>query len=116
MKHKKISLRETSVADLRSRRTALAEGLPPLEGLLRGSLQHQYRKCGKAGCRCNQGELHGPYVYLAVRGEGRRGLVYVGAEAVQKVERLVQVAGEIEEALAEISAINIELLARGELD
>jgi hypothetical protein len=60
--------------------------------------------------------LHGPYVYLAVRGEGRRGLVYVGAEAVQKVERLVQVAGEIEGALAEISAINIELLARGELD
>jgi hypothetical protein len=116
MKHKTPSLRETSVGDLQSRRAALVRGLPPLEGLLRCSLQHQYRKCGKEGCRCNQGELHGPYVYLAVRGEGRRGLVYVGAEAVQKVERLVQVAGEIEGALAEISAINIELLARGELD
>lgn len=116
MKHKTPPLRETSVGDLQSRRAALARGLPPLEGLLRGSLQHQYRKCGKEGCRCNQGELHGPYVYLAVRGEERRGLVYVGADAVQKVERLVQVAGEIEEALAEISAINIELLARGELD
>jgi len=43
-------------------------------------------------------------------------MVYVPAEAVLEVERRVDVTGRIEEALAEISAINVELLARGELD
>jgi hypothetical protein len=43
-------------------------------------------------------------------------MVYVPAEAVQAVERLVGETDRIEASLAEISAINIELLARGELD
>jgi hypothetical protein len=55
-------------------------------------------------------------VYLAVHNEVRKGMVYVPAEAVLEVERRVDVTGRIEEALAEISAINVELLARGELD
>jgi hypothetical protein len=59
--------------------------------------------------------LHGPYVYLAVRTKERRGLVYVSTEVAPEVERMVNVTGRIEETMAEISAINIELLARGEL-
>jgi hypothetical protein len=43
-------------------------------------------------------------------------MVYVPAEAVPAVERLVVETDRIEASLAEISAINIELLARGELD
>jgi len=116
MTHKNTSLDSLSVSDLRARRSALARQLPDVEGLVRGSLQRQYRRCGKEGCRCAQGEPHGPYVYLAVRTKERRGMVYVPAEAVQAVERLVGETDRIEESLAEISAINIELLARGELD
>jgi hypothetical protein len=116
MIHKKNSLNDASVGDLQARRAVLARDLPSVEGVLRGSLQRQYRKCGRKGCRCNQGELHGPYLYLAVRNQERRGLVYVSADVAQEVERRVEVAGKVEEVLAEISAINIELLARGELD
>ena len=116
MTHKKTTLSDMSLGDLRARRASLASQLPGLEGLVRGSLQRQYRRCGKVGCRCAQGEPHGPYVYLAVRTKERRGMVYVPAEAVQVVERLVGETDQIEASLAEISAINIELLARGELD
>jgi hypothetical protein len=73
------------------------------------------RRCGKAGCRCAEGELHGPYIYVSVRtGAGNR-LLYVPAEALETVTRHVEATGRLDIALAEISAINLELLARGEL-
>ncbi len=81
-----------------------------------GSLQSQRRSCGKEGCRCARGELHGPYVYLAVRTGERNRLVYVPAELAEQVQRRVAVSERIQATLAEISAINLELLARGELD
>ena len=43
-------------------------------------------------------------------------MVYVPANALPEVERRVAVTDQIEEVLAEISAINVELLARGEMD
>jgi hypothetical protein len=47
-------------------------------------------------------------------GDGSR-LLYVPAEAIDAVTRHVQATGRLDAALAEISAINLELLARGEL-
>jgi hypothetical protein len=116
MTHKKNSLTLLSVAALRARRSALFKRMPDARDVIQGAVQHQFRKCGREGCRCAQGELHGPYVYLAGRGKERRGMVYVAADAVQVVEKRVEVARRIEEVLSEISAINLELLARGELD
>jgi hypothetical protein len=46
----------------------------------------------------------------------RSGLLYVPAEVAEKITRRVEMTGRIEAALAEISAINLELFARGELD
>jgi len=100
---------------LRTRRALLARRLPDVEAILRGSLQRQSRRCGKAGCRCSEGELHGPYMYLAVRTNTRRRLLYIPADAADEVSQRVETTGRIEAALAEISAINLELLARGDL-
>ncbi len=105
---------------LRARRRRLARPLGKLETTLRGSVVSQGRRCGKEGCRCQQGELHGPYVYLSVgRGGGGGGasrLLYVPTALVAVVRRRVEQTGRIDGALAEISAINLELLARQELD
>jgi len=43
-------------------------------------------------------------------------LLYVPAEVVDDVARRVEATGRIDAALTEISAINLELLGRGELD
>jgi len=111
----KTKLRALSVRQLRARRSRLARAVPDVEATLRGALHHQLRRCGKAECRCAKGELHGPYIYVSVRtGEGSR-MLYVPAEAVEAVTRRVQATGRLDAALAEISAINLELLARGEL-
>ena len=111
----KTRLQVLSVRQLRVRRSRLARAVPDVEATLRGAVQRQMRRCGKAGCRCAEGELHGPYIYVSVRVGDRSRLLYVPTEAVEAVTRRVETTGHIEAALAEISAINLELLARGEL-
>ena len=83
--------------------------------LLAGSLVEQTRRCGKAGCRCAEGEPHGPYVYFAPKTAGRGRLRYVPAALLDVVRRCVHTGTEIEAVLAEVSAINTELLGRREL-
>jgi hypothetical protein len=98
--------------ELRTRRAALVSRLPQAAGFLAGSLVEQRRRCGKEGCRCAQGDLHGPYAYLQVAGR----LVYVPASLAQAVAQRLEVSGLLRNLLEEISAINLELLARRELD
>ncbi|MGH9186056.1 MAG: DUF6788 family protein [Acidimicrobiales bacterium] len=106
-----------TVRQLRARRRRLAKGLPDLEALLRGSLVTQERRCGKAGCRCTRGELHGPYVYLSLgRGQAESRLVYVPSSLADAVRARVALTAAAESALSEISAINLELLRRRELE
>jgi hypothetical protein len=109
-------LTELTVRQLKARRRRLARGLPDLEAVLRGSVVSQGRRCGKQGCRCTRGELHGPYVYLSLgRGLGDTRLVYVPSSLADEVRRRVGLTDAAEGALGEISAINLELLRRREL-
>ena len=62
-----------------------------------------------------QGELHGPYLYLSLRAGGRTQMLYVPAELAGQVRQAVMANTEVQAALAEISAINLELLRRGRL-
>ena len=104
-----------STRTLVARRRRLVARLGEAETLLAGSLVEQTRRCGRAGCRCADGEPHGPYVYFAPKPAGRGRLRYVPAALVEVVRRCVRTAAEVEAVLAEISAINAELLARREL-
>ena len=97
---------------LRAQRARLSRGLPDPGGFVAGSLVEQHRKCGKEGCRCTRGELHGPYVYLSVAGR----LVYVPAGLAEVVRDRLEVSTRLQGVLERISAINLELLSRKELD
>jgi len=114
--HTDPDLRSLSVRQLRARRRRLAAALADPQASLEGSLVSQMRRCGKEGCRCAQGELHGPYVYLSIsRGSDRR-LLYVPAELAEVVRQHVRLTEQIEATLTAISAINLELFARRQLD
>lgn len=82
--------------------------------MLLGSVVEQARRCGKTGCRCAVGQSHGPYTYLTTRGS-RRGMRYVPSEFIPIVTAYLQHGEYVQAVLAEISAINVELLARREL-
>jgi hypothetical protein len=112
----KTDLASMTTRTLRGRRRRLARSLPDVEGLISGSVVEQGRRCGKKGCRCTTGELHGPYTYVVLgRAGGRTRTVYVPAGAAEAVRRGAAVSAQARQALEEISAINVELLGRGEL-
>jgi hypothetical protein len=116
MLHKNSELSSLSLRQLRARRLRLAASLADPQASLEGSLVSQMRRCGKEGCRCARGELHGPYVYLSIgRGSDRR-LLYVPAELAEVVRHHVSLTEEIAAMLTAISAINLELFARRQLD
>jgi len=100
---------------LLARRQALAGRLGEVEQVLAGSLVEQTRRCGKPGCRCAEGEPHGPYAYFAPRTGGRGRTRYVPSGLITAVRARLARGEQVETALAEISAINAELLARREL-
>ena len=101
---------------LLTRRRALAARLGSVEEVLAGALVEQTRRCGKAGCRCADGEPHGPYAYFVQRARGAGRLRYVPAGLAETVRGYLRRGEQVEAVLAEISAINAELLARRELE
>ncbi|PZS38402.1 MAG: hypothetical protein DLM62_13960 [Pseudonocardiales bacterium] len=115
MKNHKKDLASMSVRQLLARRRMLAAQLGDVQEVLSGSLAEQMRRCGKAGCRCASGEGHGPYFYFALRAAGRGRARYVPSGLVEVVRRYLQRGEAVELVLAEISAVNTELLARREL-
>jgi hypothetical protein len=115
--HKAAELGGLTTRRLRARRRRLARGLTDWEAVLRGSLVSQHRRCGKEGCRCSRGELHGPYTYVSLpSASGAARLRYLPEPLVEAVRGHLAATAVIEAGLAEISAINTELLARRELD
>ena len=55
-----------------------AQTLPKMGEIgTRGVICQQWVRCGRPGCRCSQGELHGPYHYLFWREGGRLRKRYV---------------------------------------
>jgi hypothetical protein len=101
-----------TVTALQSRRSRLASGLADPELTLAGVLRRQGRRCGRVGCRCARGELHGPYLYLVVSGAGRGQSIYVPAALADIVDGRVAATLGNQAAVAEIARINVELLRR----
>ncbi|MEX5713703.1 DUF6788 family protein [Parafrankia sp. FMc6] len=105
----------TRTEDLLARRRALAGEIGDAQRVLAGSLVEQHRRCGKPGCSCAGGDGHGPYAYFSPRQIEKGRQRYVPARLVAVVRRYLDRSVEVEALLAEISAINVELLARREL-
>ena len=61
-----------------------------LPKILPGSVQQQFKKCGKPNCRCAAGQLHGPYYYHFVRINGKPKKRYLRSDEVGQVEAACQ--------------------------
>ncbi len=105
-------LQGISDRQLRARRRRLAASLQRLEATLPGSLVRQGRRCSSRGCRCRRGELHGPYLYLALYTAGRKRTLYVPGALGAVVDEHGGVTQRNEAALEQIARINVELLGR----
>jgi hypothetical protein len=45
----------------------------------------QFRKCGKAGCKCSAGALHGPYFFYFYRVDGKLKKSYIRKAEASKL-------------------------------
>lgn len=79
------------------------------EALLRGSLVHMQRICGKKGCRCQQGHKH-PALCLAIRWGDQRKMIYIPRALEETVRRWVQTGQEVDGLLDRISQQCLETL------
>jgi hypothetical protein len=70
-------------------------GLSPKTGPLAGSLQAEWRRCGKPTCRCARGEPHGPYFYRYWRDGVRRCKRYVPRAQVPAVAAAIRLRREL---------------------
>src|SRR5690349_7759964 len=61
-------------------------GLSPKTEPLPGSLQVEWRRCGKPNCRCAQGERHGPYLVRYWYEDGARHKRYVPLTRLAEVQ------------------------------
>ena len=116
MNEYKTNLSASSTRALRTWRRRLAARLGDVEQVLTGSLVEQMRRCGKPDCHCADGDPHGPYVYLSPRPQGRGRLRYLPGELIATVRGRLRRGEQVQAALAEVAAINLELLARRELN
>jgi hypothetical protein len=103
-----------SPAALLLRRQALVKQLVRLEPLiLRGSLIERYKRCGHPGCKCQQGQGHGPKYYLSISQAGSRPeMDYVPEEFTKQVSDYLQNFQKVRQVLERICNINRELLRR----
>lgn len=94
---------------LRQRKFALLHDLPQLADQLSGTLTHSYTRCGKPTCRCAHGKGHAAWS-LTYMIQGRRHVERIPAEWAEEVERRVAAGRELQDAVREVLAANVQLL------
>jgi hypothetical protein len=57
----------------------------PADGMLNGSVQATFARCGKPNCKCAHGELHGPYYHRYQRIGDRIQKEYIPLAYVEEV-------------------------------
>jgi hypothetical protein len=82
-------LRREAFRLLRECETLLGELMHP-GGMIAGSFYGMRKRCGRPGCRCGRGRLHGPFPVIAMSGGGRRTTRSVPRERAAEVGRRAQ--------------------------
>ena len=104
-------VRGAAAARLRQRRLARLAALQiPADGLP-GSLALTHTRCGKPTCHCAAADDPGhPGWQLGFRVAGRTRVERIPAEWAEEVRRRVEAGRAFQEAVAEVFALNAELL------
>jgi hypothetical protein len=89
---------------------ALVQSLLRLREQLRGSLFVRYAECGKEGCVCRQGQRHGPYYVLSVRGDGKAGFAYLDPARMARARVLVSRYKDFRTGMRRLRRVNGELV------
>jgi len=76
------------------------DSFDPLPKTLAGAVCKQWVRCGRRGCRCARGQLHGPYFYRFWRQGGRLVKTYVPRREVDRVRAEYETCRQLRKAMA----------------
>ena len=97
------------IRTLQARRKQLLAGLRlPTQGLP-GSLAQSHRRCGSAGCHCQNAEGHLSWT-LTFMSEGKKRVEHIPSELVEAVRLRVEQGNAYKGRVAELMALNAQLL------
>jgi hypothetical protein len=96
--------------ELINKRTRLLEELSSLTKVLHGSWIERYSVCARKGCRCHQGERHGPRYYVVVNEAGRQRQRYVPLSQVATALEGIAQYQRLQTIVEEITRVNLELM------
>lgn len=94
--------------DTRRRQLLTTLALPP-DGLP-GSLARSHRRCGSATCHCHTDPQGHPSWTLTFMADGRKRVVHVPTDTVADVRARVEVGNAFKAAVAELLAINAQVM------
>ena len=103
-----MSQRSQRSSPERHARSRLAQ-LITQQPFLRGSLVERSRPCGKPTCRCRQGQLHRS-LYLAVRHNDRRVLLYIPRALEETVRLWVDNGRRLAQQVQALNQLQLEQL------
>lgn len=98
-----------AAARLRQRKHQLLRQFQIPADALPGSLAETHRRCGKPSCHCAEGKGH-PVWTLTFMVNGKKRVERVPNEWVDEIRPLVAAGREFKDAVAEVFAVNAQLL------
>ena len=78
--------------------------------LLYGSVVKKYKACGKGGCKCTKGFLHGPFYYLTYKEDKKTKMIFIRRHLWEKAVKLNENYRKWRKLRADISKINAAIL------
>jgi hypothetical protein len=91
-------------------RSTLLKELGTLSHLLRGSWVQRYSVCSRVGCKCHNGERHGPRHYLVINtGRHQRQRYVANSQVKLALEGLAQYR-RLQEIIGRITQLNLSLM------
>lgn len=109
-------MKNISTKELKEKRLLLINKINALEGkILRGSIIESYKKCGKPGCKCEQGKGHGPKYSMTINFPKRRPENdYIRLEHITQVKEYVDNYHQLKYLIEQICVINRIIVKRRE--
>lgn len=105
-----MAMSNATIEELIKKRDLLLMELGSLRHMLHGSWVERFSTCSRKGCRCKQGERHGPRHYLVIREDGRQRQKYVPNAQVDSAKRGVAEYQRFGEIANEITQLNLVLM------
>ena len=100
--------RSAQEAQIQRKRRQLLKQMPPEGEILKASLIERFTVCGRPGCRCLQGEKHGPYLYASVFDGKQSRQVYIPQALEAEVRRWAGNYQRLAKIIAELCALSVE--------